>query len=109
MGISLGSLLEIQGNETSVGAYSNKERTGWGFIVYLMREGEIHTEIVSTLPHTPYATKEEAQTAGDALVNMVKKMDLTSQRAEVRKMMGPQLSEDTAEVIRKSREPNPNL
>ena len=47
------SALMIKNNDVSVGTYSNKEKIGYGFIIYLLKEGEIHTEIVSTLPNTP--------------------------------------------------------
>ncbi|MDO8528584.1 MAG: hypothetical protein Q7S06_01675 [Nanoarchaeota archaeon] len=109
MGISLWSLLAIQGNETSVVVYSDEKKTSYGFVVYLMREREIHTEIVSTLPHTPYTTEEEAQTAGDTLVLRIKEMDLNHQRAKLEGMMGLQVAKDVAEVVKRSREPNPNL
>jgi len=92
------SALTIQNNEVMVGAYSNKEETGYGFIVYLMKRGEIHTEIVSTVPHHRYASKKEAKKIGEDLVEQVKKMDLSSQISGLQKIVGEKESESISEI-----------
>ena len=76
MGLSRTSALMIQGNKTKVKTYSNKEKTGYGFIIYLMRGEDIHTEIVSTLPHFPYESKKMAKSEGKNLVEKVKELKL---------------------------------
>lgn len=108
MGISLMSALMIQGDDTYVGVYSNKEKTGYGFVVYLMKRGEIHTEIVSTIPNVPFMTEEEAQTAGDELVSQVRGMDLSSQRSKLEDIMGPETKKAVSEVVTMANNPNPN-
>lgn len=70
------SALMIQGNETKVETYHNKDKTGYGFIVYLMKGEDIHTEIVSTLPNFPYKSKKMAASQGKNLVKKVKEMQL---------------------------------
>ncbi len=37
MGIDLMSALMIQNNDTMVDTYLNKKKTGYGFVVYLMK------------------------------------------------------------------------
>lgn len=76
MGLSRMSALMIQGNKTKVETYSNKEKTGYGFIVHLMKGEDIHTEIVSTLPHFPYKSRKMAKSEGKNLVKKIKEMEL---------------------------------
>jgi hypothetical protein len=78
MGISLQSALMIQGNEVMVDTYTDKTKTGYGFIVYLMKGKGIHTKIISTIPTFPYKSREEAETAGTNLVKKVRSMDLNN-------------------------------
>lgn len=81
------SALMIQNNEVMVDTYSNKEETRYGFIVYLLKDGDIHTKIVSTLPNFPYNSKKEAKEIGDLLVGKVKKMNLTQEVSEIEKTL----------------------
>ncbi len=88
----------IQGNDTMVDTYSNKEETGYGFIVYMMKMGEIHTKIVSTLPTYPYANKKEAKQAGDELVKQARKVDLTPNISGLQKIIGEEESQIVSEI-----------
>ena len=98
MGLSLQSALMIQGNEILVDTYSNKEKIGYGFIVYMLKREEIHTKIVSTLPYFPYASKEKAKEIGDALVKEVKEMDLSSKISGLQKILSPPGSKIVSEI-----------
>ncbi len=99
MGLSFMSALMIQGNEISVGVYSNKEKTGYGFMIYLMKEGRVHTEIVGTDPYFPFKTEEEARKEGSKLVEEVRKMDLSPQRSKLKTIMGPEVTKVVSQVI----------
>lgn len=101
MGLSLMSAMMIQGNETSVKTYSNNKRTGYGFIVYLMKKGKIHTKIVSTLPNFPYRNKKVAWKAGDILVEEVRKLDLSS---KLKKPICSETLNTVSEIVRKANE-----
>ena len=103
MGISLQSALMIQGNEVSVETYSDKTKTRYGFIVYLMKREDIHTKIVSTLPHFPYENVEMAESAGVDLVGAVKKMDLNPQISGLQKALGSNNCKTSSEIIQKSK------
>jgi hypothetical protein len=105
MGIDLTSALMIQGNETMVSTYSNKEETGYGFIVYLMKEGEIHTKIVSTLPNFPYESRESARDDGDSVVKQVRDMDLSPQKKDLQGMIGEETCEVVKKVVDRSKNP----
>lgn len=99
MGLSLMSALMIQGNEIRVDTYSNTEKTDYGFIVYLMKDGEIHTNIVDTTPHFPYESKEEAKEMGDLLVEEVRKIDLSSRTSKIEKIIGPENSKIVSGIV----------
>jgi hypothetical protein len=105
MGLSLMSAMMIQRNETLVDTYSNNKKTKYGFIVYLIKGKEIHTEIVSTLPHYPYPTQGIAKIAGDALVKTVRDMDLSPETNKLEKAMGcPEISKAVSEIVKKANE-----
>ena len=106
MGIDLMSALMIQGNETMVDTYSKENEKGYGFIVYLMKGGEIHTKIISTLPNVPYDTVKEAKGIGDALVKTIREMDLNPQKSEIEKIIGTEESAMVKKVIDMSKDPN---
>jgi len=100
MGLSLHSALMIQNNETLVDTYSNKEKTGYGFIIYMLKRGEIHTKIVSTIPHLPYKTSEEAKKNGEDIIETVKGIDLTPQISGLQKIIDSNDGKVVSEVIR---------
>ena len=102
MGLSLVSALMIQGNETKVETYSNKEKTGYGFIVYLMKEGEIHTEIASTLPNFPYKSREVALSEGENLVKTVKEADFSPKISGLQKTLGNENSKIVLGIIQEA-------
>ncbi len=98
------SAMMIQGNETLVDTYSNNEKTKYGFIVYLMKGKEIHTEIVSTLPYYPYIQQGIAKIAGDALVKTVRDMDLSPETNKLEKAMGdPEIAKAVSEIVEESK------
>jgi hypothetical protein len=104
MGIDLLTAMMIQGNKTMINTYTNKEKKGYGFIVYLMKRGEIHTMLVSTLPNYPYSRKKEAKKAGDNLVEEVRKLDLTPQKSELENIIGKEEAKLVSEVVKKANE-----
>jgi hypothetical protein len=86
MDVSLREALMIQGNETLVEVYSDKEKINYGFVVYLMKDGEIHTEIISTVGF-PFKAEKEAQSYADRYLEAVRKMDLSPQKSELEKII----------------------
>jgi len=102
MGLSLMSALMIQGNETKVETYSNEEKNRYGFIIYLIKEGEIHTEIVSTIPNFPYKSNKEARSEGENLVNVVKEMDLGPEISGLQKKLGNENSKIVSGIIQEA-------
>jgi len=104
MGVSLRSALMIQGNDVSVETYSDKTETGYGFIVYLMKRGEIHTRIVSTLPSFPYESAEIAKEMGTDLVKSVRNVNLKPKISGLQKALGSDTCETTPEIIQKAKE-----
>ena len=100
------SALMIQGNDVMVDTYSNKEETNYGFIVYLMKQGEIHTKIVSTFPNFPYEDRKKAKEIGEALVKEVKEMDLKPQTSGLQKIIGEKESEAVSKIVHAANNPS---
>lgn len=78
MGIPIFGAMMIQENETYVRAYSNEEKTKYGFTIYLMTEGKVPVELADTRPDFPYVSQSEAEKAGNTIMKLVKEMDLIS-------------------------------
>lgn len=97
------SALMIQENEVLVDTYSNKEKVNYGFIVYMIKDGEIHTPIVSTLPHFPYSSEKLALDSGNALVKEVKEIDLRPDKSKLKKIISDEESEVISEIIKESK------
>ncbi|HTZ42196.1 MAG TPA: hypothetical protein VMC07_03250 [Candidatus Omnitrophota bacterium] len=106
--ISLQSVLMIQGNETCVAFYSNKERNGYGFIVYLMKDGKIQTPIVSTIPYYPYKTQDEAQEEGDSLVRQVRAMNLGAEKSTILEILGEEGRKAVFDALKGANKPTSN-
>lgn len=95
IGISLYSALMIQNNKVEVDTYHNLKKDSYGFIIYMVKEEEIHTEIISTKPHFPYSTAKEAKTEGDNIVKKIKVLDLKPKVSGLQKIIG----EDTKKIV----------
>jgi len=93
MGLSLLSAMQIQGNETLVDAYRDKESGKYGYAI-IHNEDRCCRPIVSCNPI--YDSIENALKAGTNLMKQVKGLDLSPQRKSLVNTMG---GEETAKTI----------
>ena len=93
MGLSLLSVLEIQGNETLVDIYRDKASGKYGYAI-THNEDKCCRPIVSCNP--AYDSREDALKAGDELMQQVKDLDLSPQRKTLVDTIG---GEETAETV----------
>jgi len=93
MGLSLLSALQIQGNETLVDTYQDKESGKYGYAI-TYNEDRHCRPIVSCNP--AYNSRENALTAGTELMEQVKELDLSPQRKSLVDTIG---GEETAKTI----------
>lgn len=93
MGLSLLSALQIQGNETLVDSYKDKESGKYG---YAITHGEERycRPIVSCDP--AYDSRDDALMAGNELMEQIKALDLSPQRKSLVNVVG---GEETAKTI----------
>ena len=96
MGLSLLSALEIQGNETLVDIYQDKESGKYGYAI-THNEDKYCRPIVSCNP--AYDSKEDALKAGNELMQQVKDLDLSPQRKTLVDTMGGEETAKTVESI----------
>lgn len=76
MGLSRMSAMMIQGNDdVRVATAKSKREDKFMFVVQLWKNGDYHTDIVSTEP--VYASREIAQRKGEGFVKEIKEMDLS--------------------------------
>jgi hypothetical protein len=85
MGLSLLSALEIQGNETLVDIYRDKESGKYGYAI-THNEDKHCRLIVSCNP--AYDSRDGALTAGTDLMKQVKELDLSPQRKSLVDTLG---------------------
>lgn len=81
MGLTRLSAMMIQGNETLCEATGPHENGKYGGYVYLMKNGEIHTPIVS-VDYGYFESEETAVEYFEALVKEVREMDLSNSNKE---------------------------
>jgi len=96
MGLSLLSVLEIQGNETLVDIYRDKESGKYGYAI-THNEDKYCRLIVSCNP--AYDSKENALKAGNKLMQQIKDLDLNPQRKSLVDTMGGEETAKTVESI----------
>ncbi len=96
MGLSLLSALEIQGNETLVDIYREKESGKYGYAI-THNEDKYCRPIVSCNP--AYDSREDALKAGSELMQQVKDLDLSPQRKTLVDTMGGEETAKTVETI----------
>ena len=96
MGLSLLSLLQIQGNETLVDAYRDKESGKYGYAI-THNEDRCCRPIVSCNPI--YDSIENALKAGTNLMKQVKGLDLSPQRKSLVDTMGGKEMANTIDSI----------
>ncbi|MDD5650519.1 MAG: hypothetical protein PHF86_08905 [Candidatus Nanoarchaeia archaeon] len=93
MGLSLLSALEIQGNETLVDVYQDKQSGKYGWAITHNKE-KYCRPIVSCDP--VYNSKNKALTEGKKLMKQIKESDLNSQKKSLMNIIG---GTETAETI----------
>ena len=99
MGLSVRSAFEIQGNETLVDIYKDKESGKYGYIITHSEE-KYCRPIVSCNPF--YDSQKKALIGGKELMNTVKEMDLSPKRRELVNRIGGQETAKTIDRIVKS-------
>jgi hypothetical protein len=85
MGLSFMSAFIIKNNEVNVKAYPNKEKTHYGFMVY-MGDEKTYYKIINT-PNCPYLNEEEALSAGERLVQTIKNSNLDPKPSKLEKIL----------------------
>jgi hypothetical protein len=100
MGLSLLSALEIQGNETLVDTYRNKESGKFGYII-MHGEEKYCRPIVSCNP--VYDSAEIALREGTALMSAVKKLDLSPQRKTLSDILGGETAKTVDSIVQATR------
>lgn len=93
MGLSLLSALQIQGNETLVDTYQDRESRKYGYAITHNKDKYFRL-IFSCNP--VYDFREDASTAGTKLMKLVKELDLSYQRKCLVEIIG---GEETAKTI----------
>ena len=96
MGLSLLSAMQIQGNETLVDAYRDKESGKYGYAI-IHNEDRCCRPIVSCNPI--YDSIENALIAGTDLRKQVKELDLSLQRKSLVDTMGGKEIANTIDSI----------
>ncbi|MCD4771090.1 hypothetical protein K8R30_01590 [archaeon] len=96
MGLSLLSALQIQGNETLVDTYQDKESGKYGYAI-IHNEDKYCRPIVSCNP--AYDSREDALKAGTELMGQVKKLDLSPQGKSLVDIIGGEETAKTVESI----------
>ena len=98
MGMSLISALMIKGNEVqcvSMGPFDNGK---YGGVIYMLKNGDIHTPIVS-IDQGHYDTSKEVIEHLEEIVEAVRQADLSPQEKEIGKNM-----KKTASIIKKEKD-----
>ncbi len=81
MGLSRLSAMMMQGNETLCEAQGPYDNGKYGGYIYMLRDGEIHTPIVS-VDYGYYKSAEEAVEQLEDLVKEVRELDLNAEEKE---------------------------
>lgn len=96
MGLSLLSALQIQGNETLVDFYKDKESGKYGYAI-THNEGKYCRPIVSCNP--VYDSSDDSLTAGKKLMAQIKALDLNPQRKSLVNAVGGKETANTIDKI----------
>lgn len=87
VGLSLMSALMIQGNEVECVAMGPFDDGKYGGVIYLMKNGRVHTPIVS-VDYGYYKTCKDAVELLEAFVKEVRAADLSPQKKEINDSIG---------------------
>jgi predicted CopG family antitoxin len=93
--VSLVTCLIIQGNETSVHPYKDRDSQKWGYEVSRM-ERENYRPLVTC--SAIYDSKEVAKKEGDSFVESIRELDLSPKRKEVGDLLGDS-KEEVQQII----------
>jgi hypothetical protein len=88
----------------SVDTYSHKKKPEHSFIVYLMKRGQIHTEIVSRIPHLPYSSAEKAWEAGEQLIENIRNINLSERKSKLMRTLDDEEVKTVSDMAAATRE-----
>ena len=89
--VSLLTALIIQGNETDVNPYQNRNSQKWGYIVSRMERGNYRPLVTCSLI---YDSEEIAKKEGDGFVKSIRELNLSPKRKELGDLLG-----DSKEIV----------